>query len=395
MATRQANSHKKQVSKKRAPRKLKVFEAFSGIGAQNSALERLGINYEIVGTSDWFVSAIICYDAIHCSQLPAVNLPPYKEQLEYLEKFQFSIDSVKPIKSLKMLKPAELAMLYQAHIRTKNMGSITQLTGRAMPKTDLLVYSFPCQDLSTGGLSLGMSKGSGTRSCLIWELERILMELNALRKLPKYLLMENVKAVLADANKTDLKLWLDFLESLGYKNDPAMTLDASDFGVPQDRQRTFIVSHLKKTLNVEKRLRKREKKFEITQFLRFDYRNSVFKAEADSAKLNMTPSREVMWKKNGREPVDNNTMIHTITCNMDRTNTAALFRYEGSCRRLTIREAFLLMGFSESEYERTVSLGFSYRRMNKLIGNAIVVNVLTEIFRVMFGKKYMKKGEDE
>jgi len=376
-------------------KKLRVFEAFSGIGAQNSALKRLGINYEIVGTSDWFISAIICYDAIHCSQLAAVELPPYKEQLEYLNNFQFSIDSVKPIKNLKSLKPNELGMLYQAHIRTKNMGSITQISGNTMPETDLLVYSFPCQDLSTGGLSLGMSKGSGTRSCLIWELERILTELNTQDKLPEYLLMENVKAVLADANKTDLELWLDFLKSLGYENDPAMTLDASDFGVPQDRQRTFIVSHLKKKLNVEKRLRKQKKEFEITDFLRLDYNNPVFKTEADSAKLNMTPSREVMWTKNKREPVDNKTMIHTITCNMDRTNTAALFRYENSCRRLTIREAFLLMGFSESEYERTVNLGFSYRRMNKLIGNAIVVNVLTEIFRVMLRKKYMKKGEDE
>ena len=94
-----------------------------------------------------------------------------------------------------------------------------------------------------------------------------------------------------------------------------------------------------------------------------------------------------MWDKNGKD-VNSSTIVRTITCNMDRTHTAALFKYKGALgdtfRRLTIREAFLLMGFTEEEYERTIHLDFSYRRMNKLIGNSIVVNVLMEIFREMF-----------
>ena len=61
-----------------------------------------------------------------------------------------------------------------------------------------------------------------------------------------------------------------------------------------------------------------------------------------------------------------------------------LFKYNNKIRRLTIREAFLMMGFSEQDYERMHQLGFSYRQENKLIGNAIVVNVLYEIFRAMF-----------
>ncbi len=378
--------------KNKKPRKLRVFEAFSGIGAQNAALRRLGINYEIVGTSDWFISAIICYDAIHCHDYPPVELPSYAKQLEYLSQFQFSIDSVRPLKSLKVLSPDELAALYQAHIRTKNMGAITKIDAKSMPQTDLLVYSFPCQDLSTGGLTMGMKKGSGTRSCLVWEIERILKQLNERHKLPRYLLMENVNAILSDANKPDLDMWLRFLESLGYINDPPMTLDATDFGVPQDRIRTFIVSHLKTPLRTDKKILKRKTNIEISDFIKTDYCNPVFKMEADAARLNMTPSRVIMWQKNGREVIDNDIIIHTITCNMDRTNTAALFRYDNSCRRLTIREAFLLMGFTAEEYERTIKLGFSYRRMNKLIGNAIVVNVLQEVFRAMFRGKY-KTGD--
>jgi len=127
------------------------------------------------------------------------------------------------------------------------------------------------------------------------------------------------------------------------------------------------------------------------QFLQTDYSREVLKNEADIAQLNNTPSRRVMWQKNGKE-ANASTIIRTITCNMDRTQTAALFKYNGAMgdtfRRLTIREAFLFMGFTEEEYERTIHLDYSYRCMNKLIGNSIVVNVLTEIFREMFGGRY-------
>ena len=105
-----------------------------------------------------------------------------------------------------------------------------------------------------------------------------------------------------------------------------------------------------------------------------------------------------MWEINKREPIQEDTIIHTITCNMDRSNTAAMLYYDGpkgkSFRLLTIREAFLLMGFKEDEYERATKTGLSYRKMNKLIGNSIVVNVLVEIFRFLFSKEY-KLEEDK
>ena len=109
----------------------------------------------------------------------------------------------------------------------------------------------------------------------------------------------------------------------------------------------------------------------------------------DEASLNLTPSRQVMWRINKREAPFTD-LIHTITCNMDRTQTAAIFKYGERIRRLTIREAFLLMGFSEEDYEKVNALGFSYRQKNKLIGNAIVVPVLEEVFRAMLeGSEFM------
>ena len=367
-------------------KRLRVFEAFAGIGAQATALERIGIDYEVVGISDWFTDAIICYDAIHCKDEPIPELPSKEEQIEYLHNFEFSKDSVHPSK-IDKLDTEYLEKLYIANKRTKNMGSITKLKAADMPECDLLVYSFPCQDLSTGGKGLGMKKGSGTRSGLLWEIERILSELNEEDRLPEYLLLENVKTIMSKSNEVDLKEWLSFLEKLGYVNDACMILNALDFAVPQDRERAFIVSHLGSKLNVMDDIQFKERKYEFKRFFRNDYKIQKYKNEADIAQLNRTPSREQMWKINGRE-LNENTTGRTITCNMDRTHCAALFPYNGAkgntYRRPTIREAFLLMGFTDEEYERTEYLDFSYRKMNKLIGNAIVVDVLVAIFRAMF-----------
>lgn len=85
-----------------------------------------------------------------------------------------------------------------------------------------------------------MSKGSGTRSGLLWEVERILNELD---ELPQVLVMENVPQVHSKANMPDFQKWLDFLESKGYSNH-WKDLNAKNFGVAQNRNRCFCVSLL-------------------------------------------------------------------------------------------------------------------------------------------------------
>lgn len=373
---------------------LRVFEAFAGIGAQASALQRMNINYEVVGISDWFIDAVECYAAIHCDSVEVEMPESIKEIDEYLSKFTFSATSVKPSKISKLTED-QRRDLYRANIQANNYGSITEISGKNLPDIDLLVYSFPCQDLSTGGLGKGMKKGSGTRSGLLWEIERILKELDELDKLPEYLLLENVKTIKAEKHIPDLNQWLLFLESLGYSNSECMILNSLDYGIPQDRERAFIVSHLGDQIDIKEKIEslKQDREYIISNFIKTDYQNPIYKLEADIAQLNKTPSRDVMWEINGKE-ISNQTIIRTITCNMDRTHTAALFKYNGpkgeTYRRLTMREAFLLMGFTEEEYAKASSLDFSYRKLNKLIGNSIVVNVLQAIFEAMFGDKYRK-----
>lgn len=95
-----------------------------------------------------------------------------------------------------------------------------------------------CQDLSMAGKQKGFEKGSGTRSSLLWECERIIEA-----KRPKYLFMENVKALTFKKNKGGYHKWLDILTSLGYANY-SKVLNAKDYGVPQNRERVFCISIL-------------------------------------------------------------------------------------------------------------------------------------------------------
>lgn len=100
-----------------------------------------------------------------------------------------------------------------------------------------------CTDLSTAGLQKGMSRGSGTRSGLLWEVERILKELHETDSLPQILWMENVPQVIGEANLRDFNEWLRALEKMGYHNRYDV-LNANNFGVPQTRNRCFMISTL-------------------------------------------------------------------------------------------------------------------------------------------------------
>jgi DNA (cytosine-5)-methyltransferase 1 len=108
----------------------------------------------------------------------------------------------------------------------------------------ILTYSFPCQDLSLAGKGNGMTKGSGTRSGLLWEIERILNEIKTNDgELPQVLLMENVPETVGSKNWGDFSLWEEYLSSLGYFNYYKI-MNSKDFGIPQNRERVFMVSVL-------------------------------------------------------------------------------------------------------------------------------------------------------
>ena len=111
--------------------------------------------------------------------------------------------------------------------------------GGQVPDFDLFTYSFPCQSISNSGLQHGFKEGSGTRSSLLWECRKAIAA-----KHPKYLLMENVKALVSKKFIQDFNTWLLELEGYGYVNF-WQVLNATDYGVPQNRERVFCVSILR------------------------------------------------------------------------------------------------------------------------------------------------------
>ena len=232
---------------------LNVVEAFSGIGSQAKALKKLGIDYKVVNILEWDISAFVAYDFIHNG---APDITPYKnltklELLERLVPLNLSSDGKNPISriALKAWSVESLRIIWAAYNRTRNLGDIQKVDHLTFPSdVDVLTYSFPCQDLSIGGAwhnnHSGIDRDANNRSGLLWEVERILesIQMNG-KELPRFLLMENVSNILSKRHASNFNDWKNQLERLGYYNK-VYTLDASNFGSPQRRVRTFMVSVL-------------------------------------------------------------------------------------------------------------------------------------------------------
>lgn len=121
----------------------------------------------------------------------------------------------------------------------RNLGDITKVDVNSVPDCDLMTWSFPCTDVSQAGKQEGLKDGSGTRSSLVWDAMRIFRA-----KKPRFLLMENVSNLASRKFIKDFYNILSMLEEIGYANF-SQVLDAKDYGVPQHRERLFMVSVLR------------------------------------------------------------------------------------------------------------------------------------------------------
>lgn len=175
--------------------KIRIFEAFSGIGAQAMACKRLQkmfpdeVEFEFVGISEIEPAAIKAYNAVHG------DTPCY--------------------------------------------GDICAIDWMRVPDFDLFIWSSPCQDFSQAGKQAGAAEGSGTRSSLLWECFRAFEA-----KRPKYLLFENVAAVVSKKFKPMFLQVVDRLDKLGYTSFYQL-INSKDMGVPQNRLRVFMISILR------------------------------------------------------------------------------------------------------------------------------------------------------
>lgn len=196
---------------------IKVFTAFSGYDSQMMALNRVAerhkgeINFDLIGWSEIDKYAIKAHDLI---------FPQYKG---------------------------------------RNYGDISTIDWDKVPDFDLFTYSSPCQDWSNAGLQRGGEEGSGTRSSLLWECRKAIIA-----KKPKYLLLENVKALVGKKFKPYFDKWCAELYGYGYYNYWSV-MNAKDYGVPQNRERVFLLSIRK---DVDEGNFVFPKKFVLNEFLK-------------------------------------------------------------------------------------------------------------------------------
>lgn len=228
---------------------IRLIELFAGYGSQALALKYLGVKFEHWKTCEWAIKSIQAYKDAHYTNIDIeFNKNRTKEEIvEQLFKLGVSSDYNNPLtkEQLNRYKYDDLVTIFKNIAITKNLVNICNVKGKDLEIVDtdkydyIMTYSFPCQDLSLAGKRAGMSDNS-TRSGMLWEVERILEECT---NKPQILLMENVPQVIGTDNVEHFNKWQLKLEQLGYKNYH-QNLIATDYGIPQTRNRTFMISIL-------------------------------------------------------------------------------------------------------------------------------------------------------
>lgn len=334
---------------------IRLIELFAGIGAQAKALKKIGVPFEHYKICEFDDAAVKSYNAIH-----GTNFLP---------------------SDIKKIKASDLSIV----------------------DTDkycyIMTYSFPCTDLSRAGKTKGMEKGSGTRSGLLWEVERLLDECE---ELPQVLLMENVPEVIGARNQKAFSEWIKKLDSLGYRNYFEL-LNSRNYGIPQNRERCFMVSVLGNyyyNFPNEQELTNKASYY-------FDNRNLeeniispqcggkslVLYADKNMAKIRQkTKKGYIILKNNGvctlafpssknrrGRVISDGNVCPTLTC-----STCEIYKFiDGNFYSLTGLEKFRFMGFDDEDLYKVERAGVNKTNINKQAGNSIVVNVLMAIFKNM------------
>lgn len=289
---------------------LNVFEAFAGIGAQVAALRNIGIDYKAVGISEIDKRAIKAYNLIHGD--------------------------------------------------TPNFGDISKIDPTTLPDIDLFTYSFPCQDLSTAGLQRGIN--DETRSGLLWECCKIIEA-----KKPRYLLLENVKALVGKKFKADFDKWVAYLDGLGY-NTYWKVLNAKDFGHAQNRERVFAVSILKE----------HDKGFTFTVPNHSVPFSKVKENNAPEYLYHICPSMLKAIDNGKCKVIKDEGISSCLTTKQQRWNNGGFVTDVKGLRYLSGLEQMRLMGFNDADY-KAIS-GMHITQIDHLCGNSICVGVLESIF---------------
>lgn len=262
--------------------KLRLVELCSGIGAQIKGIKNTGLfDVESIATADLDKEVVVSYAAIHCGltkeMIENYEAYPSKEEMVSAlseKRLGYDFKNDKPCDWAKVARRKDktkgIEKYWLADKLSKNLGDMIKID--ALPDCDMLTYSCPCQSLSISGHQDGLkwtcqdcgteydpasmsvserytcpSCGShnikSTRSGLLYEVERLLAKAKENGNLPKYLLMENVDALVSKKFIDSFNDWIERLDNLGY-NSYYQVINAKNAGVPQNRKRIFVISIL-------------------------------------------------------------------------------------------------------------------------------------------------------
>lgn len=406
---------------------IRLIELFAGYGSQALALKYLGVKFEHWKICEWAVKSIQAYKDIHFTDdTRNYSEVASKEEIqEMLLKWGISSNYNEPMtrEQINRLSEEQLRTIFNNISATNNLVNIQDVKGDdlAIVNKDeydyILTYSFPCQDLSLAGKGKGMADTS-TRSGMLWEVERILNELKTTNSLPQILLMENVPQVHGSDNVEHFNKWQLALERLGYKSY-FQDLIATDYGIPQTRNRCFMVSILgdysysfPKPIPLKLKLNDLLEKNVNEKY----YLSDKFISCMTKEKKGGYPRKERFEQSISR--VNNKQIANTITTLEGQRDISTFvigtFQYsksdnfmkgkdrlqlgkevsdtlqttpkEGICynnlriRKLTPLECFRLMGVKDEDYYK-VAKNQSNSSLYHLAGDSIVVNVLMAIFK--------------
>lgn len=231
---------------------LRVADFFAGIGALHQSLKDLGVPVKVTSLSEIDIDATISYAASHIKNFKDLEFeyPSDEEMKKWLMDRNIGYSYEKDKSSVPRMKKDKLKLAYKANVLLNNFGDVAKINYEEMPDFDLMNFSFSCTDLSNSGKQRGMRNedGTPTRSGLY------IYGMKAIRtKKPKYIMIENVKGLIQKKFIDDFYSIIDELEEIGYNcyyptkedkkgNVSPVCLNAKHFGIPQNRERIFVIA---------------------------------------------------------------------------------------------------------------------------------------------------------
>lgn len=336
-----------KLQRKRGGKLLKILELFGGIGAPRKALENIGVNIKSIDYVEILPHAVAAYNQIFTHE----HIPQ--------------------------------------DVKSWNLN------------VDLLVHGSPCQDWSKNGLN-----DVSTGRSILYERTLEIIE-HELTPRPKIVIWENVTGLISKRHIDHFNHYLATMERLGYSNK-FKVLNSRDYGMPQSRERIFTVSILGDydfefpepqplTRHLSEFI---DRKADITEYALSDNEMSLFFEQDGQLYIHANTARgrqevydgdsinvERPNSKTRRGRVQRG-MVPTLT-----TSPNVAVYYDGIIRKITPRECWRLLGFTDADYDRVSSAGLPKAALYKLPGNSIVVPTLEAIFKALITQGYIKEAQ--